>query len=79
LSVVNMLYLPISRYSTSVFQCVTLPDGSSVLKAFPDMLCYSKEHTVFMCLGCVGISLCTHAVGAHLARCVHQGVANRCA
>ena len=61
LSVVNILYLPISRYSTSVFQCVALPDGSSVLKAFPDMLCHSKEHTVFMCLGCVGISLCTHA------------------
>ncbi len=61
LSVVNMLYLPISRYSTSVFQCVTLPDGSSVLKAFPDMLCYSQEHTVFRVLGCVGISLCTHA------------------
>ena len=38
-------YLTVSRYSTSVFTCIELANGVSVLKVYPGLVCGSAEHT----------------------------------
>ena len=59
LGIINILYLPISRYSISIFFCIQLRDGQSVLKMFPDVACSSTQYYVFLCLGCLGTAACT--------------------
>jgi hypothetical protein len=59
LSIINILYLPISRYALSAFGCSELADGQSVLKMFPDVVCASTQHSVFFVLGCLGTVTCT--------------------
>ena len=59
LCVVNIFYLPISRYSISVFFCIQLRDEQSVLKMFPDVSCSSTQYYVFLCLGGLGTAACT--------------------
>ena len=58
LSLVNILYLPMSRYATSVFYCIQLAPGQTVLKTFPNIPCYTFQYYVFLCLGCAATLLC---------------------
>ena len=59
LSLVNILYLPMSRYATSVFYCIQLAPGQTFLKPFPNIPCYTFQYYVFLCLGSVATLLCT--------------------
>ena len=61
LGIVNILYLPISRYALSAFGCIVLADGQSVMKTFPDASCESTEYYVFVFLGVLGTITCTLA------------------
>ena len=56
LSLVNILYLPLSKYSVSVFRCRELGNAPSVLRSFPDVLCWSSEHYFFLAVGVFGLA-----------------------
>ena len=56
LSLVNILYLPLSKYSLSVFRCRELNTGESVLRSFPDIVCASSEHYFFLAVGTFGLA-----------------------
>ena len=56
LSLVNILYLPLSKYSLSVFRCRELNTGESVLRSFPDIVCASSEHQFFLAVGSFGLA-----------------------
>ena len=53
----NITYLTVSRYSTSVFSCVTLVGQTRVLAVYPSMVCGSSQHTLYMVLGTLGIAV----------------------
>lgn len=55
LKTLNIVYLTAAVYSTAVFSCVTLSDGRRVLAVFPDELCNSSMHNLYMVLGVLGI------------------------
>jgi hypothetical protein len=59
LAIINIIYLPVSRYSISVFFCTQLRDGQSVLRVFPDVSCTSSDYYIFLCLGFFGTTACT--------------------
>ena len=50
----RQVYLTVSKYSTSVFTCIELANGASVLKVYPEITCGSATHTVYMVLGVIG-------------------------
>ena len=49
-----MTYLTVSIYSTSVFRCIDLADGTRVLYRYNSMQCNTAEHMVYMALGLFG-------------------------
>jgi hypothetical protein len=58
LSLMNVVYLPVSKYAISVYKCTTL-NGPSVLTAFPNMPCGSSEHSVVFAIGCLATTVYT--------------------
>jgi hypothetical protein len=65
LSLINVVYLPVSKYSISVFKCTDV-GGRSVLSAFPNTDCSSAEYAAIFTAGCVGTAV--YMVRAALAR-----------
>ena len=49
--------MTVSRYSISVFNCMRLADGSSVLAQYPVLECGSPQHIVHQVFGVLGIAL----------------------
>ncbi len=74
LSLINVVYLPVSKYSISVFKCIDV-GGRSVLSAFPNTDCSSAEYTAIFTAGCVGTAV--YMVRAALARLAYRASSAR--
>jgi hypothetical protein len=59
LKFLSVVYLTVSRYSTSVFRCVALSDGTLVLQAYPGMQCNTTQHLWYYACGVIGIVVYT--------------------
>jgi hypothetical protein len=61
LAFINCLYMTLVRYTVGAFVCINLTaDGTlTVLKADPNIECYSPTHNVLMAVAAVGVVLYT--------------------
>ena len=67
LAFINCLYMTLVRYTVGAFVCINLTaDGTlMVLKADPNIECYSPTHNALMAVAVVGVVLYGHRLGGH--------------
>jgi hypothetical protein len=61
LAFINCLYMTLARYTVGAFVCISLTDTGTlmVLKADPNIECYSSAHNALMAVAAVGVVLYT--------------------
>ncbi len=65
ISFTNIIYMTLTRYIVGSFVCMDIKEGLQVLRAYPDIECYSELHHQIMAVG--GVGLVVYVLGFPLA------------